>query len=458
MARGLGAGALRDPTGRNLLTHGSLVTPVREDGRLNAARAPRFVAHAVGAALLALLVAMLVLAPALREGARFGIRHESGRLTIVDFSAHLVFARSVWMGHAEDATRAGSAYSTGHQLDVTSAWAGEPIRVALPFGYSPTMLWLLAPFAALPNHLAFALWGVLSWIAAWWLSRPSRITRGAGIAVFLCPVGLACFQLGQTACLAAAALLVVARGAERTDRDARTWLGLDATQWSAVLALWALTAKPPIAIAAGVALLALGSGRIVAWALGLALVGALAATPWLGAGWPADYVALVSAYDRLSADPAFGWSLVPERMSTLRALLAVDFGVPDPLASRVSTFAWLASLAALGIVGRRAGPREAPHVWASATLGYLALFPHVTATEVLLVSAPLALYVGADSGPDSDANQTPTRTRWLRLAGLAVLPLLSPSVGPLAGARWPQFALLIGLAVALRPRPAAAAP
>ena len=45
-----------------------------------------------------------------------------------------------------------------------------------------------------------------------------------------------------------------------------------------------VTAKPPIALAAGSALCALGHVRVVACAVGLAAFVAATATPWLGAG------------------------------------------------------------------------------------------------------------------------------------------------------------------------------
>ena len=219
----------------------------------------RSLAHIIGCIALAGLVAVIAIAPALRGGPRYGIWHDAWRLYLVDFCAHAVFARSVWAGDARNAAAEGhahhqegsassdtaSAYTVGYHVALTRAWAREPLSIALPFGYAPTMLYVLGPFAAFPNHLAFALWSAFSLVAACWLTHPSRTPRGIGLILFMSPVALACFRLGQTACLAAAALFVVARCAGRCNA------------WAA-LALAVLSAKPPIALAAGSALLALG--------------------------------------------------------------------------------------------------------------------------------------------------------------------------------------------------------
>lgn len=409
-------------------------------------------AHRVASLVLVALVALICVVPAWHAGPKFGVWRDAHRLYMVDFCAHLVFARGVWTGHAMPADATTSAYTSASHLAMTIAWADEPLSVALPFGYSPVMLYVLGPLTALPNHLAFALWSALSLFAVYWVTRPTRTAFGAGLILFLTPIGLSSFRLGQTACVSAAALLFLAGTTleqDATDTRKRL-LGLDARDWGAAVVLGALAAKPPIALAAGAALLALGRMRLVAVALGLAASCALIATPWLGATWPRDYLDLALHYDRVNADPAFAWSLAPARMSTLRALLAVDLGVADDVASRVSSLAWLASLVALVAVGRRTAHTEAPRVWAVALLGYLALCPHVTATEVLLAIVPLALCLG------SNAALLMRPAHAALFLALVAVPTLSPSVGPLAGVRWPQFLLLVGLAVALRPRMASA--
>lgn len=411
-------------------------------------------AHRVASLALVALVAMMCVAPAWKAGPTFGVWRDAHRLYIVDFCAHLVFARGVWTGHAShagasDAAAHASAYAPASHLAMSRAWAREPLSVALPFGYSPVMLYVLGPLTALPNHMAFAIWMALSLLAVYWLTHPSRTAFGAGLILFLTPLGLSCFRLGQTACVGAAALLFLAGTTlvppDTTDTR-RRFLGLDARGWGAAVVLAALAAKPPLALAAGAALLALGRVRVVACAVALAALCALIATPWLGTSWPRDYLELALHYDRVNADPAFAWSLAPARMSTLRALLALDFGVADDVASRASSLAWLASLVALVVVGRRTAHTETPRVWAVAILGYLALCPHVTATEVLLAIVPLVLCLV----PDVAALQRPAHAALFLT--LVALPTLSPSVGPLAGVRWPQFLLLVGLAVALRPR------
>jgi hypothetical protein len=49
---------------------------------------------------------------------------------------------------------------------ITSQWAGRSVGVALPFGYSPTMLWILVPLCVLPTVWGFALWTLAGGIAA----------------------------------------------------------------------------------------------------------------------------------------------------------------------------------------------------------------------------------------------------------------------------------------------------
>jgi len=77
----------------------------------------------------------------------------------------------------------------------------------LPFGYSPTMLWILAPLCVLPTVWGFALWTLAGGIAAWWMARP-RWSLGAAAAV-LSPVAVGCFALGQTALITTAGLLML---------------------------------------------------------------------------------------------------------------------------------------------------------------------------------------------------------------------------------------------------------
>src|SRR5262249_54979764 len=108
----------------------------------------------------------------------FGVLIRDGRLDgLQDFASHPRFPCSVWSG---DAARAGgsSAYALPARLDATERWSGMSPRIALPFGYSPTMAWILGPFCLLPPRGAFVGWvlaGFVCTIAAivrakarWW--------------------------------------------------------------------------------------------------------------------------------------------------------------------------------------------------------------------------------------------------------------------------------------------------
>jgi hypothetical protein len=236
--------------------------------------------------------------------------------------------------------------------------------------------------------------------------------------------------------------LVTASLVRSSDAQARRVWSLNAREWAAVGALWALGARPPLALTAAVALLACGWWRVVVAAAGLTVATTLLLQPWLGSAWLGDWLAMLFGYHR-GGEAAFAWSFVPERMSTLRAVLAVDFGIGDALASWISTGAWIAALGWLGLRARYGfAAAQQPRVWAWALLSYLSFCPHVTATEVLQVSVPLTLLAGA---------RPPAGLTRGAAIGLLALPYLSPAVGLLAGLRWPQLLLMLTLALILRP-------
>ncbi|MGL4551101.1 MAG: glycosyltransferase family 87 protein [Gemmataceae bacterium] len=339
----------------------------------------------------------------------FGLKYDGGRLAYIrDFPAHVQFARSVWAGRRGDR----SAYSPASHRRVMADWAGAAnAGRALPFGYSPTMLYVLGPLTLLPDGWAFAAWTVLGWAAAWWVCRSASPLTA--LLILISPVAARSQALGQTALLTTAALvfLMLESRRERPRVLAMT------------VVLWALTAKPPLALTAGVALLALRQWRPVAYAVGLTAVTAAAVTPLLGAGWVGDYVTLVTRYNEVTGDPLFAWSIGPAYMSGLRSVLSLYVGVRDDVSSRVAGLLWLPALALVAWRGS----------WASAVLVMLLLAPHVNSTE------DVALIVVAAASP-------------LPLAALACVaawatPGYSPPVGPL----WPlpAFALKAALLVAV---------
>jgi len=121
--------------------------------------------------------------------------------------------------------------------------------------------------------------------------------------------------------------------------------------------------------------------------------------PLLGKAGVVDYLALVTHYDLDTAAPAFAWSLRPDSMANLRALLHVAFGVGDAAASRFSTVLWL--LASASIVVAAARRTMAAEIrWSLAVLAYLLFCPHVSWTEELHLAVIVAA-LAAVSGPAS---------------------------------------------------------
>lgn len=401
------------------------------------AAARRLLHDAVVPALLVLIL-WRVLGDAFSQE-QFGIRFiGEGGIRIKDFASHLTFAKAFWLGKA--------GYDVESHLRITSQWAGRSVGVALPFGYSPTMLWILAPLCVLPTVWGFALWTLAGGLAAWWMSRP-RWSLGAAAAV-LSPVAMGCFALGQTALVTTAGLLMLMSqdldDPGRTAPDRRA-----ASAWRDAIVLWALTAKPPLALTGATALLAGRRFRPLVLALGLTVLSTVALTPALGIGWMREYAHLATHYERETADPAFAWSFVPGTMSNLRALLHVALGMSDSAASHWSSGLWLLVLAGIVATGiGRVLPAQAS--WGFAALAYLLLCPHVSWTEELLLVLILAL-VARTTPPAAAA------VRWavlgLILVSLYLLPgvlyQLPDVVGRLAAFRLPAvFAtqvLLVGL-------------
>jgi hypothetical protein len=382
--------------------------------------------HAALSLTLALLVGCQLVLPAVHS-VRFGLDEVEGQsLSINDFAAHLHFARAVWTGswRGDGPDAPPSPYAAAAHLNVMRDWAGKPEPVALPFGYSPTMIWLLGPFTLLPPGWAYALWTAFGVAAVCWMTRPGRPPGAAGLVLFVSPLALVCFTLGQTALLSTAALVFLAG---RRD-GGREYGGLEGWRRAGVdaLVLWALTAKPPVAVTAGAALLATGRWRPVGLALVLTLLTTLALTPWLGPAWPEDYLRMITRYDHERADPAFAWSLRPGYMSNLRVILNLDLGVSDPVASRVSAGLWGFALAGILVAGL--GLRCNPvRVWAWALLAFVLLCPHVNQTEdlhlyLLLVLAGVRLREAGWWG-------------WLLTVGVVLVVWLSPGRSPLPG--WP---------------------
>lgn len=362
-------------------------------------------AHCLLWVLLVLLVSRQVMPPPLNTISHFGISSENGITTIVDFASIFNFTKAFWL---EQLPTGISAYSVANHLRVTSDWLGHASIYSLSFGYSPTMLWLLAPMVHFSHALSYFIFNSAGLLAIWWQTQPGRCRYGLGLLAFLSPLAMTCFQNGQTALLTGAGLLFLSERSRERFEMIISW-----RMFFSALALWALTAKPPLAITAGAVLLGLRQWHPVLLAALLTLVTTLIISPVLGAGWITDYLHLITTHNQLQADPAFAFSHVPQRMANLRGVLSVDFNVPDNIAARTSSFIWLATL----IVLVASGPFLRLTVggfWSIGVLLYLLFCPHVSSMEVLQVVLLLPFCLPTTS----------EKLGWKELVLMFVVPLL----------------------------------
>ena len=385
--------------------------------------------------VLLLIVVWRLLLPALRQE-NFGIVSDAdGDLRIQDFAGNLAFAKAFWAGKA--------SYDLESHLRLTSEWVGRPVQRAMPFNYSPTMLWVLGPLCVLPTVWAYIFWTMLSAAAVWWVTRPGWSVWL--LAVLFSPIGVVCFGLGQTSFLTTAAMLfLIVRdlGSEFQQHPVRR----GTSDWADAVVLWALTAKPPVAVTSGVVFLARRRWRCIGLAVALGLLSTAVLLPRLGIHGLREYVQLMTHSDVETGDPAFTWSLAPETMGNVRALLLVTFGVGDAAASRWSSALWGVSLIGIVAAGlRRRLPVKA--LWAFAVLAYLLFCPHVSSTGELHLALVLAL-VSHENQPMADV------VRWVALGLVLVVVYLPPEIGPYRGVlRLPLIVaakVLLGCLVATR--------
>ena len=363
------------------------------------------VAHCLLWVLLVIEVTRKVLIPALVSEGPFGIWHVNGLYIFCDFPSIFNFTKEFWL---ENRPENISAYSVANHLQVTSAWAGRDISHSLSFGYSPTMLLILAPLVYFPHAVAFCIFNSLGLLAIWWQTRPTRCRFGLGLMVFLSPLAMSCFQQGQTALLTGAGLLFLFERSRNGFERIISWQ----TSLAGVV-LWALTAKPPLALTAVAVLLGLRQWRPVVLATLLVLITTLTISPLLGPGWIADYFQLISTHNRVQADQAFAFSHFPQHMANLRGVLSIDANLPDDIASGISSIVWLVVLTILVA----AGPRLRLTVggfWSVGILFYLLFCPHVSSFEVLQVVLLIPFCIPAQS----------KKLDWKELVLLFMVPLL----------------------------------
>ncbi len=367
--------------------------------------------HLVATLVLATAVALIVVLPALRSPAPFGVGRTGDGVYILDFASHFNFARDFWAGERPQDV---SAYSVANHLRITDEWAGAPMERALPFGYSPTMLLLLAPLVLFSHAAALAILNAMGVMAAWWQTRPKRFRAGYGLLAFFTPLGMACFLLGQTAILTGAGLLYLF---ERSRSCSGRMVSRETILAATVL--WALTAKPPLALTAGAVLLGLRQWRPVLLAVVFTGVAAAALQPLMGPGWVDDYLQMLRTYNLVESDPAYAFAFAPHHMANLRGLLNTDFHVADDVASRVSLLVWMAALGVVAVAGRRLRLGRGG-LWSLGVLLYLLFCPHVSSMEVLQVCLLVPFCIPPKRGHVE-------LSEWLLFIAAPLLPLLSPA-------------------------------
>jgi len=362
--------------------------------------------HTIVVFLLLFFVSIQYLLPAVTTKRTYGIAVTGNYTSFVDFASHFNFVKSTFLGNARLKVNR-SVYSLENHLDINTEWAGRKILDALPFGYSPTMLWILSPLVFFQHAAAYTIFSILGLISVWWQTHPVRTRFGVGMLSMINPVTFACFGFGQTAILTGAGLLYLY---EKTNETAST------IRWHTLLlsstVLWALTAKPPLAVTAAAVLIGMRKWQPVALSVALTILTTVAVSPLMGEGWWRDYIDMLTHYDKLQAAPEYAWSLHPELMTNLRGILSADFGIADNISSKISSVIWLVVLAVIAscapLIKISGGG-----LWSFGVLSYLALCPHVSNTEDLQILLLLPFCV-------SPHNKT---LKWQELVILVVVSL-----------------------------------
>lgn len=339
-------------------------------------------------ALLSLIAMTIALGAAIRFAPDFQPGSAPGPATarehaepqIQDFAFLLNYARGQF------ADRMQSPYAVDTHRRFMARWLGKEQDWAMCFGWSPMAIPVMAPLFPLPTPAAWAAFCVLSSVlfllAAGRVAPPSRGGRLVLRLAVASPCAIFIIGNGQTSLLTTAALVAGIHFLRPACRGA--WM--DAALG---VALGLLAFKPPIAILAGVALLATGRFRPI-W-IGAGIVGAVVAatTIWFGPRWITDYAGLLGKYDTESCDPIFRAGFVPLMMSNLRSVLLVA-GAPDGLASRISSIAFLAGGAAIALaplIARR--PLTTRTAIGSAVIAYCLFSPHLSPSEDLAMIIPI---------------------------------------------------------------------
>lgn len=369
-------------------------------------------------AIAACIIAYEIFSITWISGPNYGIFSNTGgsQGIIVDFPFHFNFIKTFWQNYINLSANY-SVYSIQNHLISTNNWLGIDIKHSLPFGYSPTMFILFAPLVFYSHLVAYYFINLLGLFLVWWQTKPNRCRLGLGLLPFCSPLAFSCFCLGQTAVMTSAGLLYIF---EKTRNQVSSVNSKSAIIPGVVL--WALTAKPPLALTAGCILIGLRCWRPLLIAASLTTFTTILLSPLLGPDWVSDYIVLLQKYNKVDAGPIFAWSIWPSHMANLRGVLNVDFGIADDIASRISSTVWVLTLSVFSVVGIKSRLAQG-EFWSIGILLYLLFCPHVSSTEELQTALLIPLCVSPDK------KKLSIRELFL-LASVPLLVLASPAVGP----------------------------
>ena len=332
-----------------------------------------------------------------------------------DFAVYYIFAR-VGIDHGW-----GSLYD---YAAMRQEWLALGSAFLYPALYPPPLAWFVAPFAALPFALGYALWNILlvaSLLVTWLLTVPpsSRLVRLGHLAFAVALPSVAFgLLLGQVVIVVAAAVSI------------SWWLLRHNRPLAAGLVLSLIALKPQLALMVPVALLVAGQSRVfVGWAAGsLVMLGAALAT--IGFGGLQTYAILLAG----SAHYLGAMMVYPQL--TLPGLLGGGLGA--------ALIQGLVIALTLGLVWRRRGSGlEFPFAAGLCASLLIASFLHPQDVAVLLPAAWLWLRM-APRGAERVLGLTGF------VAALALttpLPLLLVLAGWLVGERQPAYGTAGGVLV-----------
>jgi hypothetical protein len=321
-----------------------------------------------------------------QPGLPFGVQFDdkTGNWAAQDFSSHFLFSQHLWR---RDLPR---PYTEAGHNEMMSRWLNRPSHGALPYGYTPTFALVLAPLLPLPALAAYVTWVMLPtffWAVVLWTLSSSITPTNRVAALILGLAGISSSylrgaQLGQTAAWCGAMLALIWLVFSRDQKS--NWI----RDWGLAFLIFLLTAKPPLAITAWLALWGVGERRSLGLAVALTSAWVVLVTAWLGTDWFKDYLYLLTHYNTQDAPPDLAISLEPIRMSNLRNVLFSLGWADGRWSSRWSSLGWVLSCGLFFLAVRKG--RTTLGLSLALSLAIYEIFcPHLTFTEDVLIAVPV---------------------------------------------------------------------